>query len=125
MAAESVADLIAALTDRTSQIRRLLESVASTQDARLINEHWSFREVAAHMEACQTECVLVRIRQIAAGAKPHVEFYDNDGWDFSDRDLRDSLDTSEQRRARVLASVRSRPPERRARTGRHPTSGAL
>jgi len=72
MAVESVADLIAVLEERTSQIRRLLESVASTQDARPINEHWSFREVAAHLEACQTECVLVRIRQIAANAKPQL-----------------------------------------------------
>lgn len=43
------------------------------------------------MEACQTECVLVRIRQIAAGAIPEFEYYNGDGWDFSDRDLRDSL----------------------------------
>ena len=125
MAAESVADLIAMLEDRTSQIRRLLESVASTQDARPINQHWSFREIAAHMEACQTECVLVRIRQIAADAKPQFEFYDNDGWDFSDRDLRDSLKKWEESRTRVFEFVRSLSPERLARTGKHRTFGEM
>lgn len=125
MAAESAGDLIAALEERTSQIRGLLESVAGNQDSRPINKHWSFREVAAHMEACQTECVLVRIRQIAAGAKPDFEFYDNDGWDFSDRDLRDSLDKWTDSRARVFEFVRSLSPERLARTGNHRTFGEM
>ena len=125
MAAESVADLIAALEERTSEICHLLESVAGDQDARPIKEHWSFREVAAHMEACQTECVLVRIRQIAAGANPQFEFYDNNGWDFSDRDLRDSLNKWEASRARVFEFVRSLSPERLARTGKHRTFGDM
>lgn len=125
MTTESVADLIAALEERTSQIRHLLESVAGNQDARPIKEHWSFREVAAHLEACQTECVLVRIRQIAAGAKPVFEFYDNDGWDFSGRDLRDSLDQWVESRARVFDFVRSLSPERLARTGTHRTFGEI
>ena len=125
MAAESAGDLIAALEERTSQIRALLESVASDQDSRPINEHWSFREVAAHMEADQTECVLVRIRQIAAGAKPEFEFYNNDGWDFSDRDLRDSLRQWADSRARVFAFVRSLSPERLSRTGKHRTYGEM
>jgi len=125
MAVESVADLMAALDQRTSEIRELLESVASDQDARPINEHWSFREVAAHMEACQTECVLVRIRQIAAGAKPEFEFYNNEGWDFSDRHLRDSLNKWAESRARVFAFVRSLSPERLARTGTHRTFGEM
>lgn len=125
MAAESVSDLIAALEKRTAQIRGLLESVAGDQDSRPINTHWSFREVAAHMEACQTECVLVRIRQIAAGAKPKFDFYDNDGWDFSDRDLRDSLDQWTDGRARVFEFVRSLSPERLARTGNHRTFGEM
>ena len=125
MTADSVANLIAALEGTTSQIRSLLESVAADQDSRPINEHWSFREVAAHMEACQTECVLVRIRQIAAGAKPEFEFYDNDGWDFSDRDLRNSLRQWVDSRARVFDFVRSLSPERLSWTGKHRTYGEM
>ena len=97
-----LAELIPALERTTAEISRLLESVADDQDWRPNDGHWSFRHIAAHLEACQTECVLVRVRQIAAGAKPTFEFYDNDGWDFSDRDLRHSVrEWRESRRSGV------------------------
>ena len=69
-----LAELIPALEQTTTEISLLLESVADDQDWRPREEHWSFRHIAAHLEACQTECVLVRVRQIAAGAKPTFEF---------------------------------------------------
>jgi hypothetical protein len=120
-----LADLISALEQTTAEISRLLESVADDPDWRPNGEHWSFRHIAAHLEACQTECVLVRVRQIAAGAKPRFEFYDNDGWDFSDRDLGRSLREWRESRARVFEFVRSLSPERLARTGSHRTFGEI
>jgi hypothetical protein len=120
-----LADLISALEQTTAEISRLLESVANDPDWRPNGEHWSFRHIAAHLEACQTECVLVRVRQIAAGAKPTFEFYDNDGWDFSDRDLGRSLREWRDSRARVFEFVRSLSPERLARTGSHRTFGEI
>jgi hypothetical protein len=120
-----LADLISALEQTTAEISRLLESVANDPDWRPNGEHWSFRHIAAHLEACQTECVLVRVRQIAAGAKPTFEFYDNDGWDFSDRDLGRSLREWRESRARVFEFVRSLSPERLARTGSHRTFGEI
>lgn len=120
-----VAELISSLEETTTEIAQLLESVADDQDRRPNDEHWSFREVAAHLEACQTECVLVRVRQIAAGAKPRFEFYDNDGWDFSDRDLRRSVREWRDSRARVFDFVRSLSPERLSRTGSHRTFGEI
>ncbi len=118
-----VAELIPALEQTTADISRLLESVADDQDWRPDDQHWSFRHIAAHLEACQTECVLVRVRQIAAGAKPTFEFYDNDGWDFSDRDLRHSLREWRESRARVFEFVRSLSSDRLSRTGSHRTFG--
>lgn len=120
-----LADLISALEQTTAEISRLLESVANDPDWRPNGEHWSFRHIAAHLEACQTECVLVRVRQIAAGAKPRFEFYDNDGWDFSDRDLGRSLREWRESRARVFEFVRSLSPDRLARTGSHRTFGEI
>lgn len=119
------AELIAALEASTAEIAAVLESVATDQDRRPNKGSWSFREIAAHLEACQTECVLVRIRQIAAGAKPKFEFYDNEGWDFSDRDLRRSVRDWRDSRARVFAFVRSLSPERHTRTGSHRTFGEM
>lgn len=120
-----VAELIPALEQTTADISRLLESVADDQDWRPDDQHWSFRHIAAHLEACQTECVLVRVRQIAAGAKPTFEFYDNDGWDFSDRDLRHSLREWRESRARVFEFVRSLSSDRLSRTGSHRTFGEI
>jgi DinB family protein len=120
-----VAELIPALEETTAEISSLLEAVADDQDWRPNDEHWSFRHIAAHLEACQTECVLVRVRQIAAGSKPTFEFYDNDGWDFSDRDLRHSLREWRESRARVFEFVRSLSSERLSRTGSHRTFGEI
>jgi len=120
-----LADLITSFEHTTAEISGLLESVADDQDWRPNDEHWSFRHIAAHLEACQTECVLVRVRQIAADAKPVFEFYDNDGWDFSDRDLRHSLREWRESRARVFEFVRSLSAERLARTGGHRTFGEI
>ena len=118
-------ELIPALEQTTGEISRLLESVADDPDWRPDDEHWSFRHIAAHLEACQTECVLVRVRQIAAGAKPKFEFYDNDGWDFRDRDLRRSVREWRESRARLFEIVRSLSPERLSRTGSHRTFGEI
>ena len=120
-----LAELIPALEQTTAEISLLLESVADDQDWRPKDDHWSFRHIAAHLEACQTECVLVRVRQIAAGAKPTFEFYDNDGWDFSDRELHHSLVDWRETRARLFEFVRSLSPERLSRTGSHRTFGEI
>ena len=119
------AEPISALEETTAKISRLLESVADDQDRRPKNDHWSMPEIAAHLEACQTECVLVRVRQIASGVKPEFEFYSNEGRDFSDRDLRDSVHEWRESRARVYAFVRSLSPERLRRTGSHRTFGDM
>ena len=63
-----VEDLIVQLEATTEQLATLLRAVQD-QDWRPADGRWSFRDVAAHMEACQTECVLVRVRQMAFGAK--------------------------------------------------------
>jgi len=77
------------------------------------------------MEATQVECIYVRIRQIAANARPTFEFYRNDGWDFSDRDLRDSVRAFNESRGRVIEFARSLSAERLTRTGQHKTFGQL
>ena len=125
MSLDRAADLIGALEQTTAEISDPLESVNDAQDWRPNDEHWSFRHIAAHLEACQTECVLVRVRQIAAGAKPKFDFYHNYGWDFSDRDLRHTVREWRESRARVFDFVRSLSSERLSRTGSHRTFGEI
>jgi hypothetical protein len=119
-----VEDLIVQLETTTEQLAMLLRSVHD-QDWRPADGRWSFRDVAAHLDACQTECVLVRVRQMAFGAKPHFEFYDNEGWDFGDRDLAESVRLWRQSRDRVFAFIRSLSAERLSRTGNHLTFGEI
>jgi len=76
------------------------------------------------MEATDAECLLVRIRQIAY-TTPSFEFYNNTGWDFSDRDLRDSLRGWQQSRAQMIEFAQSLSTERLARTGHHKTFGDI
>jgi hypothetical protein len=121
---KDVEDLITQLEATMEQIAALFESV-DDPDWKPSGSHWSFRFIAAHMEACQTECVLVRVRQMAFGAKPSFEFYDNEGWDFSDRDLAESIRQWQESRARVFAFIRSLSPDRLARTGSHGTYGEI
>jgi hypothetical protein len=125
MTAATIAELTAALQESAVELSSLLTSVADRQDFRPDKQHWSFREIAAHLEACQVECVLVRIRQIAANARPTFEFYDNDGWDFSDRDLRASVRAFNEGRNRVTEFARSIAPDRLSRTGQHRTFGEI
>jgi hypothetical protein len=125
MTAATIAELTAALQEGAVELSSLLTSVADRQDFRPDKQHWSFREIAAHLEACQVECVLVRIRQIAANARPTFEFYDNDGWDFGDRDLRASVRAFNEGRHRVIEFARSIPPDRLSRTGQHRTYGEI
>jgi hypothetical protein len=122
---DRVATLARELEDARVRVSQILEGVADDQDWSSGDPHWSFRFVAAHMEACDTECVLVRVRQIAAGAKPNFEFYENTGWDFSDRDLRDSLRGWERSRAEIISFARSLSADRLARTGHHKTFGDI
>ncbi len=125
MAPDEIAALSAELAETAAELSRVLESVADQQDYRPDSAHWSFREIAAHMEACDVECVLVRIRQIAANAQPKFEFYRNDGWDFSDRDARASIRGFNDARRRLLEFARSLAAAQLTRTGDHKTFGQI
>jgi len=116
---------IADLQASERRLREVLLSVADRQDWRPAPDEWSFREIAAHLEATQRECVLVRIQQIASGGHPRFEFYGNTGRDFGSVDLKDSLrGFADARQAvRDLALGLSR--EQQHFTGQHQTFGEL
>ena len=116
---------IADLQASERRLREVLLSVADRQDWRPAPDEWSFREIAAHLEATQRECVLVRVQQIASGGHPRFEFYGNTGRDFGSVDLKDSLrGFADARQAvRDLALGLSR--KQQHFTGQHQTFGEL
>jgi hypothetical protein len=116
------------IADLQASERRLCEvllSVADRQDWRPAPEEWSFREIAAHLDATQRECVLVRVQQIASGSHPHFDSYWNTGRDFGPVDLKDSLRGLAGARQAVRDVALGLSPEERRFTGRHQTFGEL
>jgi hypothetical protein len=123
--AAAIVEVCSSLHQTGAELVRVLESTADHEDYRPDAKHWSFREIAAHLEACELECILVRVRQIAANAQPKFEFYDNEGWDFSDRELGTSLRAFNESRKRVIDFARSLTAEQLLRTGEHRTFGRI
>jgi hypothetical protein len=116
------------IADREASERRLsdaLRSVADRQDWRPAPDQWSFREIAAHLDVCQRECVLVRVQEIASGSNPQFDYYRNTGRDFGPVDLQDSLRRFTESRAGVHDFMRGLTPAQRQRTGRHQGFGAI
>jgi len=107
------------------QVSALLVSVADDQDWQPDADHWSFRYVAAHMAACDKECLQARIMQIASGENPKFEFYSNTGWDFSHLDLKKSLDDWAVTRQAIIDYFRALPDVKLLLTGQHATFGAI
>src|SRR3989442_5726233 len=102
---------IAALQATERRLRKVLLTVADRQDWRPAPDEWSFREIAAHLEATQRECVLVRVQQIASGSHPHFEVYWNTGRDFGPVDVKDSLRGFADARRAVRDVLRGLSPE--------------
>src|SRR5438105_2586334 len=111
--------LIDELQAARQAVSALLLLVADDQDWQPDADNWSFRYVAAHMAGCDIECYQPRITQIAAGENPHFDLYLNTGRDFSQRDLRDSLDQWAAARGEIVAFLRALSDEQLLLTGRH------
>jgi DinB family protein len=86
---------------------------------------WSLRDIAAHLATSERECYEPRIHAIAAGERPHFDFYTNDDRDFSGVQLEDALAEWAETRERLLAFVRDLSPEERARVGYHDRYGEV
>jgi len=86
---------------------------------------WSLRDIAAHLAASEKESFEPRIRAIAAGERPVMDFYSNDERDFSGVHMEDALNDWAETRGRLLDFVRGLSDEERARTGTHKRYGEV
>ena len=121
----SLAETILELQASQSRLTEALLSVADRQDWRPAPTEWSFREIAAHLEASQRECVLPRVQAIASGSHPSFEFYWNTGRDFGPVDLKASLRGFAQTRSQVVRLVGGLSAEQLRCTGHHQTFGDI
>jgi DinB superfamily len=117
--------LIHNLKDSRQQMSDLLLTVANDQDWRPDKENWSFRYIAAHMAACDKECLLVRIQQIVSGENPYFEYYSNTERDFGTLDLKRSLAEWDATRQEIINFFHSLSDEKLKLTGNHKTFGII
>jgi hypothetical protein len=117
--------LIEALQLSHRQLSDLLMSVAADQDWQPAPEQWSFRYIAAHLATVEKECFQDRLRRLAAGGKPHFEYYLNTGRDFGRFELTDSLRNWAVTRQENIDFVRDLAEEQWTLTGLHQTFGPM
>jgi hypothetical protein len=124
-ARQTLEQTIVELQSTQRRLTEVLTRVADRQDWRPAPEEWSFREIAAHLDATQRECMLVRVKDIASGSRPQFEFYRNTGRDFGPVDVKDSLRGFGEARRAVHDFVRGLSPEQLQVTGTHRTFGEI
>jgi hypothetical protein len=86
---------------------------------------WSIRDIAAHLAASERECFEPRIRAMAAGERPHFDYYDNDDREFEGIRLEEALEDWIATRSRLLDYVASLSESERARVGVHDRFGEI
>jgi hypothetical protein len=86
---------------------------------------WSVRDVAAHLAACEVECIEPRVQSIVAGYRPRFAFYSNDTRDFSAVRTEDALAEWAVTRARLLEFALSLTQDELARVGVHSKFGEV
>jgi DinB superfamily len=115
------------ILDELAASRQLVSTMIriSAEDTSARVGAWSLRDIAAHLAASETESFEPRIRAIAAGERPVMDFYSNDERDFSGIHLEDALNEWAETRERLLDYVRTLSDDERARTGTHERYGEI
>lgn len=117
--------LIEKLAASQQQLAGALRAQASSNAMELRVGAWSVRDVAAHLAACEVECIEPRVRSIAAGNRPRFAFYSNDKRDFGRVRLEDALAEWAVSRARLLDFAQSLADDELAKVGVHSTFGEV
>lgn len=124
-ATDSVVQLSGQLEISQTELAALLNSVAHEQDWQPAPGMWSFRYHAAHLATVEREAFWERVTRIVAGEAPFFDYYRNTGRDFSQLDLRDSLQQWTITRQQILDFVRAQPEAKLAFSGTHATFGII
>jgi hypothetical protein len=117
--------ILGELQETQDQLNGLLETVADDQDWQPEADRWSFRFIAAHLAVAERECFLDRIQRILEEDDPHFAYYDNTGSDFSQLDLKGSLESWANTRKEIIDLVRSLPEDAWLRRATHETKGEV
>ena len=125
MTENSSQQLVNLITATQKRLCELLEMVADDQDWQSEPQEWSFRYIAAHLATTDKECYQDRVVRISASEKPFFESYFNTGRDFSQLDLRDSLQKWRATRQEIFNLVDKLPEEKLLLSGTHAAFGKI
>ena len=114
-----------AIQDAQARLISLLETAAGEQDWRPEAGRWSFRCIAGHLATTERECFLERVQRILGEENPGFAYYDNTGWDFSQRDLREWLEEWTVTRREIVDTIQEAPEEAWMRRATHETRGEM
>jgi len=103
----------------------LLQSMVDNQDWQPEPAEWSFRYIAAHLAAIESEYHMSRVARIASGEEPHFDYYIDSGIDYSDQDIGDSLRFWAKTRQQLVDLVAGLPDNRLQFTGTMTVIGAI
>ena len=115
------------LLDRVTASQQLVAAMLrlAAEDTTARVGAWSLRDVAAHLATSELECFEPRIRSIAAGERPHLDFYANDERDFAGVHLETALSDWAATRERLVEFVSGLSDEERVRVGFHDRYGEI
>jgi hypothetical protein len=125
MPPEELQPLVTETKSTQKEICDLLEPLADDQDWQPKDGEWSFRFIAGHLATNERECFLERIERIADGEGPSFDYYSNDGFDFSDRGLRDWLQAWRETRQTIFERLNGLPDSAWALSGTHSSYGRI
>ena len=107
------------------RLNTLLLAMSGVQDWQLNPDTWSFKYIAAHLATTEKECFFDRVTRIASGSHPRFDYYSNTGRDFSQTDLRNSLQVWTFARHALFSFVEALPPQKLSLTGTHAELGEI
>lgn len=113
------------IQESQAELIALLETVADDQDWQPEPDRWSFRFIAAHLAVAERECFLDRVQRILEEENPHFAYYDNTGSDFSQLDLKGSLESWANTRREIIDLIKSLPEDAWLRRATHETKGEV
>ena len=113
------------IQESQAELIALLETVAHDQDWQPEPDRWSFRFIAAHLAVAERECFLDRVQRILEEENPHFAYYDNTGSDFSQLDLKGSLESWANTRREIIDLIKSLPEDAWLRRATHETKGEV
>lgn len=125
MPSQTREQLIEKLRVSQQQVVDALAATENIQDWQREPAEWSFRTLAAHFAAVESQCHLRRLQEIAKGGSPHLNGFNSSFADLQSGKMKDSLREWIITRQTLVAYVEDLNEEQLEYVGFHEKIGAI